>query len=98
MSHCKNSIRDTVIDKRWIYLDSERSTLHRVWAFTEANAVTMDVVWLGFASWVNSYASEWEDHPNYWGTTHPSVFGQSALQLSCHFWVCHLAYRLGIKV
>ena len=22
----------------------------------------------------------------------------SDLELSCHFWVCHLAYRLGIKV
>ena len=55
MFHCKNSVRDTVIDKRWIYLDSERSTLHRVWAFAEANSVAMDVVWLGFVSWVNSY-------------------------------------------
>ena len=32
-----------------------------------------NVVWLGFASWVNSYANEWEDHPNHWGTTHCSV-------------------------
>ena len=23
-------------------------------------------VWLGFASWVNSYTNEWEDHPNHW--------------------------------
>ena len=35
-----------------------------------------DVVWLVFASWVNSYANEWENHPNHWGTTHSSVFGQ----------------------
>ena len=34
--------------------------------------MTMDVVWLGFASWVNSYASEWEDHPKYWGIIHLS--------------------------
>ena len=34
MSHCKNSVRDTVIGKRWICFDSERSTLHRVWAIT----------------------------------------------------------------
>ena len=29
-SHCrKNSVRDKVIGKKWIYSDSERSTLHR---------------------------------------------------------------------
>ena len=33
-------------------------------------------VWLGFASWVNSYTNEWEDHPNHWWTTHSSVFWQ----------------------
>ena len=33
-----------------------------------------NVAWLGFASGVNSYANEWEDHPNHWGTTHSSVF------------------------
>ena len=36
MSHCrKNSVRDKVIGKKWIYSDSERSTLHRVWAMEE---------------------------------------------------------------
>ena len=30
----KNSVRDAVIGKRWICFDSERSTLHRVWAIT----------------------------------------------------------------
>ena len=30
MSHCrKNSVRDTVIGKRWIYSDTEGSPLHR---------------------------------------------------------------------
>ena len=33
-----------------------------------------NAVWLGFVSWVPSYATEWEDHPNHWGTTHSSVF------------------------
>ena len=31
----KNSVRDTVIGKRWICSDSERSTLHRVWGLAE---------------------------------------------------------------
>ena len=42
MSHCKNSVGDTVIGKRWICSDSERSTLHRVWAITEESAVGME--------------------------------------------------------
>ena len=32
--HRKNSIRDKVIGKKWIY--SERNTLHRVWAVAES--------------------------------------------------------------
>ena len=31
--HRKNSVRDKVLGKKWIY--SERNTLHRVWAITE---------------------------------------------------------------
>ena len=31
--HRKNSVRDKVIGKKWIYL--ERDTLHRVWAITQ---------------------------------------------------------------
>ena len=34
MSHCrKNSVRDKVMGKKWIYL--ERNTLHSVWAISE---------------------------------------------------------------
>ena len=34
MSHCrKNSARDNVTGKKWIYL--ERNTLHRMWAISE---------------------------------------------------------------
>ena len=36
MSHGrKNSVRDKVIGKKWIYSDTERNTLHRVWDFAE---------------------------------------------------------------
>ena len=39
MSHGrKNSVRDKMIGKKWIYSGTERSTLHRVWAV--ANAAT----------------------------------------------------------
>ena len=51
-----------------------------------------NVVWLVFASWVSPYANEWEDHPNYWGTTHSSIFG--TLNLPCHLWVS-LSLQIG---
>ena len=35
MSHPKNSVTDTMIGKRWVFSDAERSTLRRVWAITE---------------------------------------------------------------
>ena len=35
MSHCKSPVRHTEISKRWICSDSERSSLHRVWAIIE---------------------------------------------------------------
>ena len=42
MSHCKNSVRDLAIGKRWVCLDSERSTFHRVWAITEETTVAVE--------------------------------------------------------
>ena len=80
MSYYKNSIRNTAIGKRGICLDLERSTLCRVWAIAEGKGLghglrPWNVVWVGFASRVvNSYAKEWEDHFNHWGTTYSSVF------------------------
>ena len=62
----KNSVRDTVIGKRWICSDLERDTLQE--------CGPLKVVWLVFPSSVISYANEWEDHSNNWGTTHSSVF------------------------
>ena len=60
---------------RWICLDSERITLHRVWAIAEERALAMECGAASFfSSWVNSYANERKDHPNHWGTTHSSVF------------------------
>ena len=36
MSHGrKNSVRDKVIGKKWIYSDTEKSRLHRVWDIAE---------------------------------------------------------------
>ena len=35
MSHCKKFSERHSDKKRWICLDAERSTLHRVWAITE---------------------------------------------------------------
>ena len=35
-----------------------------------------NAVWLVFTGWVISYANEWEDHSNNWGTTYSLVFWQ----------------------
>ena len=55
-----------------------------------------NVVWLVFASWVNSQANDWEDQPNHWGTigSHLLTLPWSSPATSG----CHLAHRLGIKV
>ena len=38
MSHRrKNSVRDRVIGKKWIYSDTERSIPHRAWGITEVS-------------------------------------------------------------
>ena len=42
----------------------------------KASARAMECGVARFSSWINSYANEWEDHPNHWGTTHSSVFWQ----------------------
>ena len=85
MSHRrKNSVRDKVIGEKWIYSDSERNTLHRVWAITEGECGPQNVMWLVFIGWVISHAIEWEDYSNYfweevessriWSTAHSLVF------------------------
>ena len=56
-----------------------------------------NLVWLVFSSWVISYANEWEDHSNNWEQPRSWSF-DSDLELFWHFWVCHLACRLRIKV
>ena len=74
MSHCKNSVRDTEIGKRWICSDSKKGTLQECQPLQKGVQQPRNVVWLVFASWVNSYANECEDHSNNQGTTRSSVF------------------------
>ena len=86
--HRKNSVRDKVIGKKWIYPDSERSTLHRqsVGHHTEQVQQPRNLGWLVFIGWVISYANEQEDYSNYfcegaeisriWATAHSLVFLQ----------------------
>ena len=45
-----------------------------------------NVVWLVLASWVISYANEWEGHPTIGEPPTPPSF-DSALELSCHLGV-----------
>ena len=70
MSHPrKNSVRDKVIGKKWIYSDSERNTLHRQSVCLRRGWVWLrNVVWLVFIGWVISYVNEWKEM-----ATHSSV-------------------------
>ena len=95
MSHCKNLVRDTANDKRWICSDLERSILQECRP-SQRGGATEFTLWLVFQGWVISYANEQEDHPNYWGTTHSCLLTVPWNYLGTSG--CHLAYRLRIKV
>ena len=65
--HRKNSVIK-LIGEKWIYSDSERSTLHRqnVGHCRGQGRWPQSVVWLAFMGWVTLWA-EWEDYSNYFG-------------------------------
>ena len=106
--HRRNSVRNKVIGKKWIYSDSERSILHKQRVgHRRGQGQPWNVAWLVFIGWVISYANEWEDYSNYfgerveisrvWGTAHSLVFWQ-CMELSWHLWVRHFTCWLRIKV
>ena len=83
--HRKNSVRDKMIGKKWIYSDSERSTLFRQsMGHSRVQCSLKNVIWLVFISWIISYANDQEDYSNYfwegkeisrlWATAHSLVF------------------------
>ena len=90
-------MRDTAIDKRWIWSDSESSMLHSVWAVAEGKQWPWNVVWFVFLSWVISYANEGEILPTIGEPPTPGSF-DNALELSWHGCIYHLACRLRIRV
>ena len=66
MSHCrKNSVRDKVIGKKWIYL--ERNTLQRESVGHLRRWEALKYGWFIFMGWVTSKANEQEDYINYFG-------------------------------
>ena len=64
--HRKNIVRDKVKGKKWIYSDSQRSTLNSV-GHRRGLVQPPNVAWLIFIGWVTSYANEWNDYSNYFG-------------------------------
>ena len=86
MSHRrKNSVRDKVIGKEWIYSDSERSTFHGQSVGHHRGQVRpWSLAGLVLIGCVISYANKWKDYSNYFGeevevsrigaTTHSLVF------------------------
>ena len=57
-----------MIGKKWIYPDTERSSLHRQSVGHRRGRVRpRNVAWLDFIGWVVSYAHEWEGCSSYFG-------------------------------
>ena len=96
MSHCrKNSVRDKVIGKKWIYSDSVRSTRHRQSVGHFRGWMRLwNGAWLVFTVRVISYANVWENYSNYfWEGAEISRIWATALSGLLHRYSC-LGYPL----
>ena len=95
MPHCSinNLVKDKVIGKKWIYSDSERSTLHRQSVSHHRGRVQpWNVAWLVFLGWLISYANEWEDYSNFFlemGRDFQDLGHHPLLGLLTVPWNCH---------
>ena len=95
----ENSVRNKVIGKKWIYSDSERSTLLRQsMGHSRVQCSLKNVIWLVFINWIISYANDQEDYSNYFGKGRrflgygplPTPWSfNGALELSWHLCMCH---------
>ena len=82
MSHRrKNSVRDKVIGKKWIYSDTEGNTLHRESVGYHTGWVwPWNLAWLVFIGWVISYANKWEDYSSYFGDLNPCGWDRAMVE------------------
>ena len=90
--HRRNSVRDKVISKKWIYSDSERSTLHRQSMGHHRGRKPWNVAWLVFIGWLIWYANEWEDYSNFFlegGRDFQDLGHHPLLGLLTVPWNCH---------
>ena len=79
--HRKNSVRDKIIGKKWIYWEKNTPQSVGHWRRQEW---PWNIAWLVFMGWVIWKVNDWEDYSNYfgegveisrnWATTHFSVF------------------------
>ena len=68
MSHYrKNSVRNKVIGKKWIYSDQREAHSTESVGHCRGQVLCQNLAWLVFIGWVTSYANEWEDYSNYFG-------------------------------
>ena len=81
MSHCKNSLRDTVIGKKWICSDLERGTLQECGPSQRMNVVAMECAVVSFHMLISGRLIQTIREP----PTLPCF--DSDLELSCHLWV-----------
>lgn len=65
MSLAKKEFSEQSDRKKWIYSDSETSTLHRqeCGPSQRVSAASKEMAWLVFIGWLISYASKWEVIP-----------------------------------
>ena len=91
--HRKNSVREKVIGKKWIYSDIERSTLHRQSVGHHRGRMRLqNLMWLVLIGWVISYANEWEDYSSYFAGRagdfqdlgHGPLLGLLTVLWNCH--------------
>ena len=91
--HRKNSVREKVIGKKWIYSDIERSTLHRLSVGHHRGRMRpQNLMWLVSIGWVISYANEWEDYSNFFlemGRDFQDLGHHPLLGLLTVPWNCH---------
>ena len=91
--HRKNSVREKVIGKKWIYSDIERSTLHRQSVGHHRGRMRLqNLMWLVLIGWVISYSNEWEDYSSYFAGRagdfqdlgHGPLLGLLTVLWNCH--------------
>ena len=86
-AHCrKNSVRDTVIGKRWIYSDTESSPLHRQRGPSQTARAAWSLAWLVFIGWWvgGLFQPLWGRGRDFQDLGHRPLLGLLPVAWNCH--------------